>query len=193
MHQVVVAQLAAARQGTAKAKTRGEVAGGGKKPYKQKGTGRARQGSIRAPQFTGGGVVHGPVPRDYSQRTPKKMKAAALRGALSDRARSGVVHVVSGFVDGETPSTKAALAAVKAAAGDAKRVLVVLGAEDEINWISLRNLPQVHLLEAGQLNTYDVLLNDAVIFTTEALDEFRSLASGTNKQSLGVRAERSEK
>jgi large subunit ribosomal protein L4 len=182
MHQVVVAQLAAARQGTHKTKTRGEVSGGGKKPYKQKGTGRARQGSIRAPQFTGGGVVHGPVPRDYSQRTPKKMKAAALRSALSDRARNGALHVVSGFVDGDTPSTKAALAAVKATAGDVKRVLVVLAGDDELNWISLRNLPQVHLLEAGQLNTYDVLVSDAVVFTTGALDEF-----------LGVRAERSEK
>ena len=110
MHQVVVAQLAAARQGTHKTKTRGEVRGGGTKPYRQKGTGRARQGSIRAPQFTGGGVVHGPVPRDYRQRTPKKMKAAALRGALSDRARNGRVHVVEGFVAGEKPSTKAALA-----------------------------------------------------------------------------------
>src|SRR5215204_2553777 len=127
MHQVVTAQLAAARQGTHKAKTRAEVAGGGKKPYKQKGTGRARQGSIRAPQFTGGGVVHGPVPRDYSQRTPKKMKAAALRGALSDRARNGKVHVLSAFVEGDAPSTKAALAAIKATAGDAPRVLVVLG------------------------------------------------------------------
>ena len=182
MHQVVTAQLAAARQGTHKAKTRAEVAGGGRKPYKQKGTGRARQGSIRAPQFTGGGVVHGPVPRDYSQRTPKKMKAAALRGALSDRARNGKVHVVSAFVDGDTPSTKAALAAIKATAGDAPRVLVVLSAEDEINWISLRNLPQVHLLEAGQLNTYDVLVSDEVIFTADALDEF-----------LGIRAERSGK
>jgi large subunit ribosomal protein L4 len=182
MHQVVVAQLAAARQGTHKAKTRGEVAGGGKKPYKQKGTGRARQGSIRAPQFAGGGVAHGPVPRDYSQRTPKKMKIAALRGALSDRARNGKLHVVSGFVDGETPSTKSALSALKATVGDARRVLVVLGADDEINWVSLRNLPEVHQLEAGQLNTYDVLLSDAVVFTTEALDEF-----------LGIRAERSEK
>jgi large subunit ribosomal protein L4 len=172
MHQVVVAQLAAARQGTHKAKTRGEVAGGGKKPYKQKGTGRARQGSIRAPQFAGGGVVHGPVPRDYAQRTPKKMKAAALRGALSDRARNGNLHVVSSFVDGDTPSTKAALAAVKATAGDAPRVLVVLSSTDELNWISLRNLPEVHLLEAGQLNTYDVLVSDEVIFTTEALNEF---------------------
>lgn len=182
MHQVVVAQLAAARQGTHKAKSRGEVAGGGKKPYKQKGTGRARQGSIRAPQFAGGGVVHGPVPRDYSQRTPKKMKAAALRGALSDRARNGVLHVVDAFVAGETPSTKAALATVQKVAGEARRVLVVLGANDEINWVSLRNLPQVHLIEAGQLNTYDVLVSDAVVFTTEALEEF-----------LGVPAEEGSK
>ncbi|MGE5828360.1 MAG: 50S ribosomal protein L4 [Micromonosporaceae bacterium] len=171
MHQVVVAQLAAARQGTHKAKTRGEVSGGGRKPYKQKGTGRARQGSIRAPQYTGGGVVHGPVPRDYAQRTPKKMKAAALRGALSDRARDGRVHVVESFVDGETPNTKAALTTLKAVTG-ATRVLAVLGREDELNWLSLRNLPEVHLLDAGQLNTYDVLVSDAVVFTREALEEF---------------------
>jgi len=171
MHQVVTAQLAAARQGTHKVKTRGEVAGGGKKPYKQKGTGRARQGSIRAPQFTGGGVVHGPVPRDYSQRTPKKMKAAALRGALSDRARDGRVHVVETFVSGETPSTKAAIATLRKAT-DVRKVLVVLGANDEINWMSLRNEASVHLLESGQLNTYDVLVADAVIFTKNALEEF---------------------
>jgi large subunit ribosomal protein L4 len=171
MHQVVVAQLAAARQGTHKAKNRGEVSGGGKKPYKQKGTGRARQGSTRAPQFTGGGVVHGPVPRDYTQRTPKKMKAAALRGALSDRAREGRIHVVESFVDGETPSTKAALE-VLTAVTQSDKVLVVLTAEDELNWLSLRNLPTVHLLEAGQLNTYDVLVADEVVFTAEALDEF---------------------
>jgi large subunit ribosomal protein L4 len=171
MHQVVVAQLAGARQGTHKTKTRAEVAGGGRKPYKQKGTGRARQGSIRAPQFTGGGVVHGPVPRDYSQRTPKKMKAAALRGALSDRAREGRLHVVEGFVDGDTPSTKTAMVAL-ARATDARRVLVVLGANDETNWLSLRNVPSVHLLEAGQLNTYDVLCADDVVFTTEAMAEF---------------------
>jgi large subunit ribosomal protein L4 len=171
MHQVVVAQLAAARQGTHKAKTRGEVAGGGKKPYKQKGTGRARQGSIRAPQFTGGGVVHGPVPRDYSQRTPKKMKAAALRGALSDRARDGRVHVVESFVTGDTPSTKAALATLRKAT-ESRKVLVVLGSLDQLNWISLRNEPTVHLIEAGQLNTYDVLVADEVIFTSDALDEF---------------------
>jgi large subunit ribosomal protein L4 len=171
MHQVVVAQLAAARQGTHKTKTRGEVRGGGKKPYKQKGTGRARQGSIRAPQFTGGGVVHGPVPRDYSQRTPKKMKVAALRGALSDRAREGRVHVVESFVDGETPSTKAALATL-AALTEARRVLIVLSVEDELNWLSLRNVPTVHLIESGQLNTYDVLVADEVVFTGDALDEF---------------------
>ncbi|WP_306215833.1 50S ribosomal protein L4 [Actinoplanes sp. RD1] len=171
MHQVVVAQLAAARQGTAKAKTRGEVAGGGKKPYKQKGTGRARQGSIRAPQFTGGGVVHGPVPRDYSQRTPKKMKAAALRGALSDRAREGRIHVVDAFVSGETPSTKAAVATLRKVAKSTK-VLVVLGSQDATNWLSLRNEATVHLIEAGQLNTYDVLVADEVVFTKDALDEF---------------------
>jgi large subunit ribosomal protein L4 len=167
----VVAQLAAARQGTHKAKNRGEVAGGGKKPYKQKGTGRARQGSIRAPQFAGGGVVHGPVPRDYSQRTPKKMKAAALRGALSDRARDGRVHVVEAFVTGETPSTKAAVTTLRKAT-ESRKVLVVLGSLDEINWISLRNEPTVHLIEAGQLNTYDVLVADEVVFTKDALDEF---------------------
>ena len=180
MHQVVVAQLAAKRQGTHKVKTRGEVAGGGKKPYKQKGTGRARQGSIRAPQFTGGGVVHGPVPRDYSQRTPKKMKAAALRGALSDRARDGRVHVVEAFVGGETPSTKAAVATLRKLT-ESTKVLVVLSSTDELNWLSLRNETTVHLLEAGQLNTYDVLVADEVVFTKDALDEF-----------LGVPAEASE-
>ena len=180
MHQVVVAQLAAARQGTAKVKTRGEVAGGGKKPYKQKGTGRARQGSIRAPQFTGGGVVHGPVPRDYSQRTPKKMKAAALRGALSDRARDGRIHVIEAFVGGDKPSTKAAVATLRKAT-ESRKVLVVLSSLDEINWISLRNEPTVHLIESGQLNTYDVLVADEVVFTKDALDEF-----------LGVPAEASE-
>jgi large subunit ribosomal protein L4 len=180
MHQVVTAQLAAARQGTHKAKTRGEVSGGGKKPYKQKGTGRARQGSIRAPQFTGGGVVHGPVPRDYSQRTPKKMKAAALRGALSDRARDGRVHVVEGFVTGDQPSTKAALATLRKAT-ESRKVLVVLSSLDELNWLSLRNEPTVHLIEPGQLNTYDVLVADDVVFTRDALDEF-----------LGTSADRSD-
>jgi large subunit ribosomal protein L4 len=171
MHQVVVAQLAAARQGTHKAKTRAEVSGGGKKPYKQKGTGRARQGSLRAPQFTGGGASHGPVPRNYTQRTPKKMKAAALRGALSDRAREGRVHVVESFVDGDTPRTKSALATLRAVT-ESNKVLVVLGATDELNWISLRNVPEVHLLAADQLNTYDVLVSDEVVFTSDALAEF---------------------
>jgi large subunit ribosomal protein L4 len=171
LHQVVVAQLAAARQGTHKAKTRGEVAGGGKKPYKQKGTGRARQGSIRAPQFTGGGVVHGPQPRDYTQRVNKKMKAAALRGALSDRAREGRISVVETFIEGETPKTKDALAVLRGIT-EARRVLVVLARDDEANWLSLRNEPSVHLLVADQLNTHDVLLADQVVFTTAALSEF---------------------
>ncbi|HET9172615.1 MAG TPA: 50S ribosomal protein L4 [Actinospica sp.] len=170
VHQVVVAQLAAARQGTHSTKRRGEVSGGGKKPYRQKGTGRARQGSTRAPQFAGGGVVHGPKPRDYSQRTPKKMKAAALRCALSDRARNERLHVVDAFV-ADTPSTKAAKTAIKAVT-ERKNVLVVLG-RDEINaWLSLRNLPEVHLLHADQLNTYDVLVSDDVIFTRAAFDAF---------------------
>jgi large subunit ribosomal protein L4 len=171
MHQVVVGQLAAARQGTHATKTRGAVSGGGVKPYRQKGTGRARQGSIRAPQFAGGGIVHGPQPRDYTQRTPKKMKAAALRAALSDRARAGLVHVVSGFVDGDAPKTKAALATLDAVTSAAK-VLVVLDRDDVLNWVSLRNLPRVHLIESGQLNTYDVLVADEVVFTESALAEF---------------------
>jgi large subunit ribosomal protein L4 len=173
IHQVVVAQLAAARQGTSSTKTRGEVRGGGKKPYRQKGTGRARQGSTRAPQFVGGGVVHGPQPRSYDQRTPKKMKAAALRGALSDRARNGRVHVVSAFVPADTESGFTALAAASLAKiSGAKHVLVVAERTDEITWRSLRNLTSVHLLEPGQLNTYDVLISDDVVFTEGALDAF---------------------
>ena len=171
IHQVVVAQLAAARQGTHDTKSRAEVRGGGRKPYKQKGTGRARQGSTRAPQFTGGGVVHGPTPRDYSQRTPKKMKAAALRGALSDRARNGRVHVVTGIVEGETPSTRAAVQAL-ASISDRRNLLVVLERDDEVSWLSLRNVPSVHLLVHDQLNTYDVLVSDDVIFTQGALAAF---------------------
>jgi large subunit ribosomal protein L4 len=171
IHQVVVAQLAAARRGTHSTKTRGEVRGGGRKPYRQKGTGRARQGSIRAPQFTGGGIVHGPTPRDYAQRTPKKMKAAALRGALSDRARHGRVHVIAGFVEGDVPSTKAALAALGAVT-DRDSVLVVAARGDDITVKSLRNVPQVHLIAADQLNTYDVLCSDDVVFTQSALEAF---------------------
>jgi large subunit ribosomal protein L4 len=171
MHQVVVAQLAAARQGTHSTKTRGEVRGGGRKPYRQKGTGRARQGSTRAPQFVGGGVVHGPQPRDYSQRTPKKMKAAALRGALSDRARHGRVHVVSTLTTGDAPSTKTALALLQAVS-ERRHVLVVAERTDTLSWKSLRNAPQVHLLAPGQLNTYDVLISDDVVFTEAALSAF---------------------
>src|SRR3978361_29397 len=140
IHQVVVAQLAAARQGTASTKTRGEVSGGGKKPYRQKGTGRARQGSTRAPQFAGGGTVHGPKPRSYDQRTPKKMKAAALRAALSDRARHDRVHVVTSTVTGDAPSTKAAAEALATITG-ARHVLVVAERTDELSWKSVRNVP----------------------------------------------------
>ncbi|WP_406731193.1 50S ribosomal protein L4 [Streptomyces sp. NBC_01794] len=172
IHQVVVAQLAAARQGTHKVKRRGEVRGGGKKPYRQKGTGRARQGSTRAPQFAGGGVVHGPTPRDYSQRTPKKMKAAALRGALTDRARNSRIHVVSGVVEGEI-STKAAKSLL-GKVSERKNVLLVVERSDEAAWLSARNLPQVHLLEPGQLNTYDVLVSDDVVFTKAAFESFVS-------------------
>jgi large subunit ribosomal protein L4 len=171
IHQVVVAQQAAARQGTHSTKTRGEVRGGGRKPYRQKGTGRARQGSTRAPQFTGGGVVHGPVPRDYSQRTPKKMIAAALRGALSDRARDGQVFVVESFVDGDKPSTRSALK-VLGEVTDPGKALVVVERADELTWLSLRNVQHVHLIAADQLNAYDVLCSDAVVFTKSALDSF---------------------
>jgi large subunit ribosomal protein L4 len=171
IHQVVVAQLAAARQGTHSTKTRADVRGGGKKPYRQKGTGRARQGSTRAPQFAGGGIVHGPHPRDYAQRTPKKMKVAALRGALSDRARNDRVYVVSSLVSGETPSTKDASAMLAKVSG-AKHVLVVAERTDGITWPSLRNVSAVHLIEPGQLNTYDVLVSDDVIFTQSALEAF---------------------
>ncbi|MEO6957440.1 MAG: 50S ribosomal protein L4 [Antricoccus sp.] len=176
MHQVVVAQLAAKRQGTSKSKDRGETRGGGAKPYRQKGTGRARQGSTRAPQFVGGGTVHGPQPRSYAQKTPKKMKAAALRGALSDRARGGLLFVISQIAQDESVKTKAAVAAIRAVTPlvdtPKKRVLVVLGRDDLASWVSLRNVPNVHLLVADQLNTYDVLVSDAVVFTRDALGEF---------------------
>ncbi len=176
MHQVVTAQQAAARQGTHSTKTRGEVRGGGRKPYRQKGTGRARQGSTRAPQFTGGGTVHGPKPRDYSQRTPKKMVAAALRGALSDRARNGRIHAVTELVEGQTPSTKSAKAFLATLVADRtldkNKVLVVIGRTDETGARSVRNLPGVHVLSPDQLNTYDVLKADDVVFSVEALDAY---------------------
>lgn len=171
MHQVVVAQLAAARQGTHATKTRGDVAGGGKKPFRQKGTGNARQGSIRAPHFTGGGVVHGPQPRDYDQRTPKKMKQGALRSALSDRARADRIHVVTALFEGEKPSTKVALAALRAIVED-RQALVVLERGNELTALSLRNVPEVHVLWADQLNTYDVLDADDIVFTQAALESF---------------------
>ncbi|MBK8447805.1 MAG: 50S ribosomal protein L4 [Micropruina sp.] len=170
IHQVVVAQQAAARQGTHSTKTRGEVAGGGAKPWRQKGTGRARQGSRRAPQWTGGGVVHGPQPRSYAQRTPKKMIVAALRGALSDRARGGNLHVIESIVTGETPSTKAALKALAEVAG--AKILVVLSRDEDVAWLSLRNVAAVHALAVDQLNAYDVLNSDDVVFTTAALADF---------------------
>ena len=184
MHQFVVAQLAAARQGTHDTKTRGEVRGGGRKPYRQKGTGRARQGSTRAPQFAGGGTVHGPTPRDYSQRTPKKMKAAALRGALSDRARAGRVHVVAGLVEGDAPSTKTAAAALKRIV-ETRHVLLVAEREDVVTWKSLRNVQSVHLIAPDQLNTYDVLVSDDVVFTEGALATFLSPSKSSRPSAIG--------
>lgn len=189
IHQVVVAQLAAARQGTHATKTRGEVRGGGIKPWRQKGTGRARQGSRRAPQWAGGGVVHGPQPRDYSQRTPKKMVAAALRGALSDRARDGQVFVIKEVVSGDTPSTKAALSAL-AAFGDLRKVLVVLDRFEDVAWLSLRNAADVHALAVDQLNTYDVLVNDKVVFTEAALAAFvAGPATGKSVKAVATESE----
>lgn len=180
MHQVVNAQLAAARQGTHSTKTRGEVRGGGRKPFRQKGTGRARQGSIRAPHYTGGGVVHGPKPRDYSQRTPKKMIKAALFGALSDRARNERIHVIEDLVAGQTPSTKSAKAFIERLT-DRKTVLLVVGREDLNARRSANNLPNVHILDAGQLNTYDVLNADDVVFSVEALHSFINRAGGKDE------------
>ncbi|WP_084634701.1 50S ribosomal protein L4 [Propionicicella superfundia] len=170
IHQVVVAQLAAARQGSHATKTRGDVSGGGAKPWRQKGTGRARQGSRRAPQWTGGGVVHGPQPRDYAQRTPKKMIAAALAGALSDRVREGLVHVVKDFGVTDVPSTKTALQALSEVAE--ARLLVVLDRTEDVAWMSLRNVPSIHVLVVDQINAYDVLRADEVVFTQAALDTF---------------------
>ena len=178
LHQVVVAQLAAARQGTHKTKTRAEVSGAGRKPFKQKGTGRARQGSIRAPHMTGGGVVHGPTPRDYSQRTPKKMKAAALRGALSDRARNGRIHVLESLVSGEKPSTKGAIEALRSIS-ERPNLLIVIERANDLTALSVRNVPEVHVLYVDQLNTYDVLVSDDVIFTKAAYDTFVGSADST--------------
>lgn len=183
IHQVVVAQLAAARQGTHSTLRRGEVAGGGKKPYKQKGTGRARQGSIRAPHYTGGGIVHGPKPRDYDQRTPKKVKAAALRGALSDRARNGRLSVVESLVGGDVPSTKTAVATLRSIT-ERPRVLVVIEREDVNTAKSLRNIADVAVLTFDQLNTYDVLKSDDVVFTKAAFDAFVAARSAEGAETV---------
>jgi large subunit ribosomal protein L4 len=183
IHQVVVAQLAAARQGTHKTKRRGEVSGAGRKPFKQKGTGRARQGSIRAPQMTGGGIVHGPTPRNYEQRTPKRMIAAALRGSLSDRARGDRLHVVTALFSAETPSTKGAITLLTQIASS-KHVLVVLERTDELTLRSIRNLPTVHVLSWDQLNAYDVLVSDDIVFTLGAFDAF--VASKTKKEEVSA-------
>lgn len=189
IHQVVVAQLAAARQGTHATKSRGEVRGGGRKPYRQKGTGRARQGSTRAPQFAGGGIVHGPTPRDYSQRTPKKMKAAALRGALSDRARHGRVHVVTALLEGEVPSTKSAVG-VLGKLSERRNLLVVVERSDVLTWKSLRNVDRVHVLSNDQLNTYDVLCSDDVVFTQGALEAFLAgPATGRSGKAVATESE----
>ena len=181
IHQVVVAQLAAARQGTHSTLRRGEVAGGGKKPHRQKGTGRARQGSIRAPQMTGGGIVHGPKPRDYSQRTPKKMIAAALLGALSDRARGERLHVVESFGIEGAPSTKVA-STVLTALGATKNVLVVIDRDDELTTLSVRNLAYVHVLYSDQLNAYDVIVSDDIVFTKAAYDAFVASKTGATEE-----------
>ena len=183
IHQVVVAQLAAARQGTHKVKSRGEVSGAGRKPFKQKGTGRARQGSIRAPQMTGGGIVHGPTPRSYDQRTPKKMIAAALKGSLSDRARGDRLHVVTALFSDETPSTKGAITLLTQIASS-KHVLVVLERTDELTLRSIRNLPTVHVLSWDQLNAYDVLVSDDIVFTKGAFDAF--VAHKTKKEEVSA-------
>lgn len=169
MHQVVVAQLAAKRSGTHKTKTRSEKRGGGAKPWRQKGTGRARQGSIRAPHWRGGGVIHGPQPRDYSQKTPKKMKALALRSALSDRAKDAKVLVVKDWGFGDEPSTKGAVEKL-AAIGAEGRILLVLPKEEQAARKSFRNLPKVNILTPDQVNTYDVLVSDFVVFTQDGLE-----------------------
>jgi large subunit ribosomal protein L4 len=191
IHQVVVAQLAAARQGTHSTKSRGEVSGGGKKPYRQKGTGRARQGSIRAPQYNGGGIVHGPTPRSYDQRTPKKMKAAALRGALSDRARSGRLHVVDSIVSGDVPSTKLAIATLRELTAR-PRVLIVVDRDDTLTARSLRNVDHTVILTFDQLNTYDVLKSDDIVFTQTAFDAFVAARSAEGTKTIAISAAATE-
>jgi len=183
IHQVVTAQLAAARQGIHKTKGRGEVSGAGRKPFKQKGTGRARQGSIRAPQMTGGGIVHGTTPRSYAQRTPKKMIAAALLGALSDRARGSRLHAVQAFTSGDAPSTKAVVDLLSGIA-TSKHVLIVLERDDALAFKSVRNVPTVHVLTYDQLNAYDVLVSDDIVFSQAALEGF--IAAKSNKEEVNA-------
>jgi len=171
IHQVVTAQLAAARQGTHATKTRGQVAGGGAKPWRQKGTGRARHGSRRSPIWTGGGVAHGPQPRSYAQKTPKRMIQAALLGALSDRAREDRVFVIKEITHDELPSTKQA-ATVLSAFNQYRQLLVVLDRDDYIGWLSTRNLAEAHVITVDQLNAYDVIVADAIVFTKTAIEVF---------------------
>ena len=184
LHQVVVAQQAAARQGTQSTLKHGEVSGTGKKPFKQKGTGNARQGSLRAPQMRGGYITHGPKPRTYEQRTPKKMIAAAIKGALSDRARNGRLHVVAELFKDGAPSTKSA-ASILATLTGGRKALVVLDRSDDLSYKSLRNLKDVHVLPVDQVNAYDVVLSDDVVFTKAALDEFISNASKSKTEKEG--------
>jgi large subunit ribosomal protein L4 len=184
LHQVVVAQQAAARQGTQSTLKHSEVSGTGKKPFKQKGTGNARQGSLRAPQMRGGYITHGPKPRTYEQRTPKKMIAAAIKGALSDRARNGRLHVVAELFKDGAPSTKSA-ASILAALTGGRKALVVLDRSDDLSYKSLRNLKDVHVLPVDQVNAYDVVLSDDVVFTKAALDEFISTASKSKTEKEG--------
>jgi large subunit ribosomal protein L4 len=187
IHQVVTAQLAAARQGTQKAKNRGETSGSGKKPFKQKGTGRARQGSVRAPLQRGGGAAHAVRPRDYAQRTPKKMIAAALRGVLSDRARNERIHVIDSV--GSAPSTKSALAAVRQFS-DRRHLLVVVSRSEDAAWRSLRNAENLHLLVPDQLNAYDLLKSDDVVFSESAINDFlKARAAGKGAKSVARESE----
>ncbi len=187
IHQVVTAQLAAARQGTQKAKNRGETSGSGKKPFKQKGTGRARQGSVRAPLQRGGGAAHAVRPRDYAQRTPKKMIAAALRGVLSDRQRNDRLHVLDQIAN--APSTKAALSAVRQFS-ERKNLLVVVSRSEDLAWRSLRNAENLHLLVPDQLNAYDILKSDDVVFSEAAIKDFLKIkTAGKSVKSVARKSE----
>ena len=188
MHQVVTAQLAARRAGTHSTKTRAEVRGGGAKPWRQKGLGRARQGSIRSPQWAGGGVAHGPKPRDYSQRTPKKMKRLALRSALSARAADGQIKVVETFDAWDVPKTKNAVALLSAM-GVTGKVLLIAEDHERTAIKSFRNLDHVTAINLGQANTYDVLWADTVIMSKGTLELGQAAPRGTEEHAAGVSAE----